>query len=92
MVINQTNKHKAKIYNYCAYTKIIIKKIYFFSSQCIRMSGNNINFDHKKIKISTFMKTKAKNNWSLKKYHKTKIIHLNTSMDIMIMTLLDHYL
>ena len=26
MVINQINKHKAKIYNQCTYTKIIIKK------------------------------------------------------------------
>ena len=56
------------------------------------MSENNINFDHKKIKITTFMKTKAKNNWSLKKYHIAKIIHLNILLDIMIMTLLDHYL
>ena len=30
--------------------------------------------------------------WSLKKYHKAKIIHLNTLLDIMIMILLDHYL
>ena len=33
---------------------IIIKKIYFFSSQSIRMSGNSINFDDKKIKKSDF--------------------------------------
>ena len=30
------------------------KKIYFFSSQSIRMSGNSINFDDKKPKISDF--------------------------------------
>ena len=28
VVINQTNKHKAKIYNHCVNTLIIIKKIY----------------------------------------------------------------
>ena len=32
------------------YTKIIIKEILLFSLQSIRMSGNNINFDDKKIK------------------------------------------
>ena len=36
VVINQINKHKAKIYNQCTYTPIIIKKIHnyiiFFSS------------------------------------------------------------
>ena len=30
VVINQTNKHKAKIYNHCEYTKIIIKKFLLF--------------------------------------------------------------
>ena len=36
------------------------KFFYFFSLQSIRMSGNNINFDNKKIKkvISTITKTK----------------------------------
>ena len=58
VVINQIKKHKVKIYNDCTYTKIIIKNVYFFSSQCIRMSRNNINFDYKKIKISDFIKTK----------------------------------
>ena len=28
VAINQTNKHKAKIYNQCTYTQIIIKKNY----------------------------------------------------------------
>ena len=37
VVINQTNKRKAKIYNQCMYTYVIIKKIHnyikhFFSS------------------------------------------------------------
>ena len=35
------------------------KKFYFFSLQIIRMSGNNINFDDKKIKKVTFT-TKTK--------------------------------
>ena len=40
------------------------------------MSGNSINFDDKKINKSNF--------------HKKKI-HLNTSLDKMIIMLLDHY-
>ena len=54
VAINQTNKHKAKIYNKCKYTPIIVKKKYFFSSQSIRMSRNSINFDDKKNKKSDF--------------------------------------
>ena len=30
------------------------KNLYFFSSQSIRMSGNSVNFDDKKIKKSDF--------------------------------------
>ena len=30
VVINQTNKDKAKIYNHCKYTQIIVKKILLF--------------------------------------------------------------
>ena len=67
------------------------------------MSGNNINFDNKKIKISDFYKNKNKKIFNIdsidvnkilvsKKYHMAKIIHLNTLLDIMIMILLDHYL
>ena len=40
------------------YTKIIIKKNYFYSLQYIKMSGKNINFDDKKIKKVTFIKIK----------------------------------
>ena len=29
-IINQTNKDKAKIYNYCMYTQIIIKNVSLF--------------------------------------------------------------
>ena len=67
------------------------------------MSGNNINFDNKKVKISDFYKNKNKKIFNIdsidvnkilvsKKYHMAKIIHLNTLLDIMIMILLDHYL
>ena len=38
----------------------MIKKNYFFSSQSIRMSGNSINFDGRKIKIGDFYKNKNK--------------------------------
>ena len=38
--------------NYCQ------KIFYFFSSQNIRMSGNSINFNNKKIKKSDFYKNK----------------------------------
>ena len=53
------NKHKAKIYDQYTYTQILFKKIYFFSSPSIRMSGNSINFDDKKIKkVTSTTKTK----------------------------------
>ena len=42
--------------------KFIIKSFYFFSLQYIRMSENNINFDGKKIRKSTFYKNKTINN------------------------------
>ena len=35
-----------------------MKMFYFFSSQNIKMSGNSINFNDKKIKKLTFIKTK----------------------------------
>ena len=40
------------------YTWIIILKNYFFSLQSIRINGENINFDDKKIKKSDFNKNK----------------------------------
>ena len=56
--INYTNKHKIKIYNHYAYTLIIIIFVYFFSLMYIRMNGNNINFDDKKIKKTKFYQNK----------------------------------
>ena len=97
MVINQINEHKAKICDHYTYTQIIIKHLYFFSSQSVRMSGNSINFDDNKIKISDFYKNKNKKmfNTDVNKILVSKneqIIILNTLLDIMIMILLDHYL
>ena len=40
------------------YTIIIIRKIYFFSLQNIRMSRSSINLDNEKIKKSDFYKNK----------------------------------
>ena len=64
------------------------------------MSGKNINFEDKKIKKSVFYKNKKvfqiddvdanKIFVSNKEPYCTKI-HLNTLLDIMIMTLLEHY-
>ena len=101
MVINQINKHKAKIYNHYTYTQIIIKQNYFFSSQGIRMTGNSINFDDKKIKKSDIYKNKKIFNINdidvnkilvSKKNNMVNIIHLNTLLGIMIMMLLNHYI
>ena len=64
------------------------------------MNRKNINFDEKKIKKTEFYQNKKMFNIDdidvnkilvSKKNHITKIIHLNTLLDIMIMMLLDHY-
>ena len=67
------------------------------------MSGKTINFDDKKISKSNFYKNKKLFNIHdldvnkilvLKKNHmvqKIHFIHINTSLDIMMMMLLDHY-
>ena len=74
--------------------------MYFFSLQCTRLSGKNINFDDKKIKKSEFYKNKKVNSIDdidfnkilvSKKSHTAQRIHINTLLDIMIMKLLDHY-
>ena len=44
------------------HTKIIINIFLLFSLLYIRMSGNNINFNDKKIRKSTFYKNKKINN------------------------------
>ena len=67
------------------------------------MSGNSINFDDKKFKISDFYKSKNKKIFNIdgigvnkmlisKKAYMVKVIYLNTLLDIMITILLDHYL
>ena len=47
-MINQINKHKAKIYNHCTYTQIIVKKknlLFFFIN--IKMERTIIDFGEK---------------------------------------------
>ena len=76
------------------------KKIFtFFSSQSIRMSGNSINFDDKKIKINDFYKDKNKKIFNIDDIAVNKILiskkvsyHANTLLGIMIVTLLSHYI
>ena len=88
VVINQINKHKAKIYNHYTYTQIIN----FFSLQSIRMNGNSINFDNNKNKkIFNIDDIDVNKILVSKKKHTVNIIHLNTLLGIMIMVLLDHY-
>ena len=64
------------------------------------MSGNNINFDDKKINKSNFYKNKklfnlydldVNNIFVSKKESYGQKTYLNTSSDIMMMMLLDHY-
>ena len=51
------------------------KKIFtFFSSQSIRMSGNSINFDDKKIKINDFCKDKNKKIFNIDDIDVNKIL------------------
>ena len=89
VVINQINKHKAKIYNHYTYTQIIN----FFSLQSIRMNGNSINFDNNKNKkIFNIDDIDVNKILVSKKKHTVNIIHLNTLLGIMIMMLLDHYI
>ena len=56
------------------YTPIIIKIIYFFSSQSIRMIGNSINFDDKIIKKSDFYKKKKKKKININDIDVNKIL------------------
>ena len=57
------------------------------------MSGNSIDFDNNKIKISTFYENKNKKILNIDGVDDmVKIIHLNTLLDITIMILFDHYL
>ena len=79
---------------------IYYKNFYFFSLLYIRMSGNSINFNDKKIKKSDFYNKNKKiyttltsiKYQSLEKNNTANIIHLNTLLGIMIMTVLDYYI
>ena len=64
------------------------------------MSRKKINFDYKIIEKNDFYENKKEFNIDdtdvnkylfLKKNHMAQRMHLNTSLDIMIMILLDHY-
>ena len=79
------------------------KFFYFFSLQSIRMSGNNITFDNKKIKKSDFYNNTNKKIFNINNIDVDKILvskkekygkynSLNTLLGIIIMTLLDHYI
>ena len=57
------------------------------------MSGNSIDSDSNKIKISTFYENKNKKILNIDGIDDmVKIIHLNTLLDITIMILFNHYL
>ena len=58
------------------------------------MSGKSINFDKKKINKNNFYKNKKMFNiydLDVNKILVSKKIHLNTSLDIIMMMSLDHY-
>ena len=76
--------------------KIVIKKIYFFFSPSIRMSGINVNFGDKRIKASDFYKNKTATKIDdndvnkILKNHIIQKFHSNTLSDTMVMMLLGH--
>ena len=64
------------------------------------MSGKSMNFDDKNINKSSFYKNKklfclndidVNKILASKKNHMVQKVHLNTSLDIMMVMLLDHY-
>ena len=57
-LINLTNKKKQKIYDQSTYTKIILKKLFFFFLKSIRMSRKKINFDYKILEKNDFYENK----------------------------------
>ena len=54
--------------------KLLLKNIYFFSSQSIRMSGNSINFNDKKIGKNDFYKNKNKKIFNVDDINVSKIL------------------
>ena len=56
------------------YANYYKKNFTFFSSQSIRMSGNSINFDDKKIKINDFSKDKNKKIFNIDDIDVNKIL------------------
>ena len=81
-------------------TQITIKFFYIFFQPSIRITGKSINFDDKKINKSNFYKNKKLFNIHALDVNKILVskresyvqkIHLNTSLNIMMMMSLDHY-
>ena len=60
IVTDQTNKHKAKYIITVRIPKLLFKKMYFFSSLNVIMSGNSLNFDNKKAKKKRLLQQKQK--------------------------------
>ena len=54
--------------------KLLLKNIYIFSSQSIRMSGNSINFNDKKIGKNDFYKNKNKKIFNVDDINVSKIL------------------
>ena len=73
VVINQINKHNVKIYNHCTYTKIIIKKIFFFFIE-YKNEWKQHKFRQQKIKITDFYKNKNKNIFNIDDIDVNKIL------------------
>ena len=70
VVINQTNKHKPKIYNQCTYSpKLFFKKFFFFTEY-----KNEWKFDDKKIKKSDFYNNKNKKIFNIDDIDVNKIL------------------
>ena len=78
-----------------------MKKIFTFFSPGVRISGKNINFGDKEINKSNFYENKKlfkiedidiNKILASKKNYMVGKIHLNISLDIMMMISLDHYL
>ena len=68
-----------------------INKLFPFFSPNVRMSGKNIIFDDEKIKLFNIYDIDVNNILVSEKEAYGKKIHLNTTLDMIIVTTLDHY-
>ena len=67
-------KYKGKYIITVRIPKLLLKNIFFFSSQSIRMSGNSINFNDKKIGKNDFYKNKNKKIFNVDDINVSKIL------------------